>query len=153
MADVITGSSGTASLSQQIGVKSNPKRKDMKSARKTKRKKAVKITKPRIARPEKDPRVAGWKRRGIELTPEAYDDMLNAQGGLCAVCKRPPGVKRLAPDHDHSTGLVRGLLCWFDNRHVIGRHRTPERLQAGADYLRRHLEKVAANTATNSAAA
>lgn len=35
------------------------------------------------------------------------------QAGRCAVCGRVPGLAhpRLAEDHDHRTGLVRGWLC------------------------------------------
>src|SRR5665213_2377334 len=51
------------------------------------------------------------------FTTERYDAMLAAQGGFCAICKRPETsiyrgtIKRLAIDHDHQTGRVRGLLC------------------------------------------
>lgn len=41
-----------------------------------------------------------------------YEERLAAQGGVCAICKGESGAKRnLAVDHDHDTGLVRGLLC------------------------------------------
>ena len=41
-----------------------------------------------------------------------YEQMLEAQGGLCAICGQPPGSgRRLDVDHDHQTGTVRGLLC------------------------------------------
>ena len=40
-----------------------------------------------------------------------YDSLLALQGGRCAICRRVPRTKRLAIDHDHKTGLVRGLLC------------------------------------------
>lgn len=106
------------------------------------RKKIRKLT--GVKKAKTDPRIGNWKRRGIEFTPEQYDDLLNEQGGVCAVCKRPPGAKRLAVDHDHSTGRVRGLTCFRCNKFIIGRHRTPDLLQAGADYLRRHLQKYAA---------
>lgn len=35
------------------------------------------------------------------------------QKGLCKICHQPPNGrwKRLAVDHDHLTGKVRGLLC------------------------------------------
>jgi hypothetical protein len=37
--------------------------------------------------------------------------MLESQGGVCAICKAPPGKKWLHVDHSHKTGDVRGLLC------------------------------------------
>lgn len=49
-------------------------------------------------------------RRTYGLTPEGYARLLAYQGGVCAGC----GAKRsyrLNVDHDHKTGLVRGLLC------------------------------------------
>jgi hypothetical protein len=45
------------------------------------------------------------------LTVDAYDAMVLAQKGLCAICARPPGDSRLHVDHCHKTGQVRGLLC------------------------------------------
>src|SRR5216683_6936514 len=45
------------------------------------------------------------------LTLAEYDTLFAAQEGLCAICRRPPGKKSLAVDHEHGTGRVRGLLC------------------------------------------
>ena len=49
------------------------------------------------------------------ITPERYCEMFEAQGGVCAICKRcerrRTSSTRLAVDHDHETGRVRGLLC------------------------------------------
>lgn len=47
------------------------------------------------------------------LTVEQYDAILAHQGGVCYGCHQAEPVKnrRLAVDHDHSTGEVRGLLC------------------------------------------
>jgi hypothetical protein len=39
-----------------------------------------------------------------------YDALLESQGGVCAVCGKPP-KKTLCVDHCHSTGTIRGLLC------------------------------------------
>lgn len=41
-----------------------------------------------------------------------YDAILSWQHGVCHICQRANGAsKRLAVDHDHVTGCVRGLLC------------------------------------------
>lgn len=50
------------------------------------------------------------------LTPEAYAQIEAFQGGVCAACGKPAERVRLAVDHEHSTGRVRGLLCWICNR-------------------------------------
>lgn len=53
------------------------------------------------------------------LRPGEYRLIYDAQGGRCAICPRAIGrTKRLAVDHDHKTGLVRGLLCSVCNRHL-----------------------------------
>jgi hypothetical protein len=46
-----------------------------------------------------------------DLTPEAYEAMLVAQNGRCAMCGALPKRYRLAIDHNHQTGQIRGLLC------------------------------------------
>lgn len=48
-----------------------------------------------------------------------YEEMLARQGGLCAICRKPPTRKRLYIDHCHTTLVVRGLLCQKCN-HAIG---------------------------------
>lgn len=50
-----------------------------------------------------------WTRYGLTL--EDYECMLADQGGACAICGAPPKRNRLHVDHDHKTGVVRGLLC------------------------------------------
>jgi len=49
------------------------------------------------------------KKRGMSV--EDYEAMLLRQGGVCGICRRPPGKRRLGVDHCHKTGHVRGLLC------------------------------------------
>lgn len=57
----------------------------------------------------------------FDITPDEYDQVLAEQHGLCAICGRPPKPgKRLAVDHDHTTGFVRGLLCFMCNKRVLG---------------------------------
>lgn len=50
------------------------------------------------------------------ITSVEYDTILAYQGGVCAICKRPPTGNRLSVDHDHKTGMIRGLICWTCNR-------------------------------------
>ena len=59
-------------------------------------------------------RVYNLKHYGI--TPVEYDNLLKLQGGVCALCRQPPNGRRLAVDHDHKTGKVRGILCIKCNR-------------------------------------
>ena len=48
-----------------------------------------------------------------------YNEMLEAQGGTCAICPTKPTEKqRLAIDHCHETGKVRSLLCHMCNKHL-----------------------------------
>lgn len=46
------------------------------------------------------------------LAPGEYGKLYLFQGQVCAICRRATGGTRaLSVDHDHKTGLVRGLLC------------------------------------------
>lgn len=68
----------------------------------------------------------GARRRRLQddygLTPEEYAALLEAQSGVCAICERPERATRdgepvrLAVDHCHATGVIRGLLCTACNR-------------------------------------
>lgn len=57
----------------------------------------------------------GWRdktlRKKYGITAADYARLFDEQGGVCKVCKKPPtGNRRLAVDHDHATGKVRGLV-------------------------------------------
>lgn len=62
-------------------------------------------------------RVSGWRRFGISLTIEKYDEIYQKQNGCCFFCGRHQSELpiRLAVDHDHRTGRIRGLLCQMCN--------------------------------------
>lgn len=80
------------------------------------------------------------KRFGI--TEEQYEQLLQKQDGRCAVCFRPHSEfrQRLCVDHDHHSGHVRGLLCTYCNRRIVGRHRKDvgsQLLKAAYEYLTR----------------
>lgn len=76
------------------------------------------------------------------LTPEAYDLMLQAQKGVCAICGRPETAvcngspASLSVDHCHASGRVRGLLCIRCNRGL----QAVEWHESAIHYLRNTLE-------------
>lgn len=49
--------------------------------------------------------------RTYRITLAQYEAILELQGGVCALCEKPPKKRNLSVDHDHRTGEVRGLLC------------------------------------------
>lgn len=61
-----------------------------------------------------------YLRANYGLTHEEYEDLLIGQCGVCALCGKPPIGKRLAVDHDHNTGEIRGLLCLNCNKYKLG---------------------------------
>jgi recombination endonuclease VII len=52
-----------------------------------------------------------WLQAKYDITEDEYIRLYNAQDGRCAICGIHPADKLLCVDHDHKTGLVRGLLC------------------------------------------
>ena len=52
-------------------------------------------------------------KRNFGLTLEDYDKMLVVQNSRCAICNVHQSKLeiRLAVDHDHETGRIRGLVC------------------------------------------
>jgi len=83
---------------------------------------------------------------GINL--DDYDRMFEEQNGVCAICKRPETKKhitgatyRLSVDHNHSTSLVRGLLCKRCNI-ILGQLEVDDKgielLQAAIEYVEKY---------------
>jgi hypothetical protein len=68
------------------------------------------------------------------LTVEQRDRMLAQQGGLCAICAKPPA--KPVVDHCHGTGTVRGILCHGCNLKLAGIDQ-PAFLAAALAYLGR----------------
>lgn len=68
---------------------------------------------------------ASWARTGQRfkkygITREVFDEYLDAQEGACAYCGKelPKDESRMAIDHDHVTGLVRGITHLNCNMHI-----------------------------------
>lgn len=84
--------------------------------------------------------------RRYGITEHQYNSMLESQNYVCAICGEPEShiingaTKRLAVDHCHATGKVRGLLCAHCNQ-AIGRLKDdPSLIRKAADYVERHME-------------
>lgn len=61
-----------------------------------------------------------WQlRRLYGISVEEFEALLAQQAGVCRICRktetsvdpRTGTTRKLAVDHDHATGVVRGLLC------------------------------------------
>ena len=82
-------------------------------------------------------RSTGWTR-------EAYEAAFVKQHGQCAVCLctlNSSRYTRLAGDHCHKTGKLRGLLCTQCNTAIGLMKDSPTRLRAAVEYLERHASK------------
>ena len=70
-----------------------------------------------------------------------YDEMLVRQKGGCAICAATLGntrYTRLAVDHCHKSGKVRGLLCSNCNTAIGLMKDSPKRMALAVEYLKRH---------------
>jgi len=87
-------------------------------------------------RAKRDPRGTFYR---FGLTADSYNAILVEQGYGCAICGFTPGEgdKRLAIDHCHTQGHVRGLLCMTCNT-GLGKFRDdPDLLTKAIGYLDR----------------
>ena len=92
-------------------------------------------------------RVYSLKRK-FNLSIEDYNKMLEEQNHTCAICQKPEIVidkragklRELAVDHCHTTGKIRGLLCYNCNRGIGHLQDSVELLQRACSYLRKTKE-------------
>jgi len=54
-----------------------------------------------------------WRYKGIDFTVDEYNSRLEAQDYRCGICHKHQDEFKMGlfVDHDHTTGVVRGLLC------------------------------------------
>lgn len=68
------------------------------------------------------------------LTEDQFEEMSTAQDGACQICGTVP--EQLVVDHDHVTGVVRGLLCRPCNAALGIFKDDPDLLRKAIEYLR-----------------
>lgn len=83
------------------------------------------------------------KTYGISI--DNYNEMLRAQNSVCAVCAEPSTIMRkdgrihgLCVDHNHKTGMIRGLLCHTCNTLLGHIESNPKRVKLLESYLESH---------------
>lgn len=88
-------------------------------------------------------RVAERRFTAYGMTSAEYASMLADQGGRCAICgatetaqdRHSGKVQPLVIDHDHSSGLVRGLLCTRCNKGLGHFGDDPETMRSAITYV------------------
>lgn len=77
------------------------------------------------------------QKQGI-VDAHLADEVLALQGGVCAICGDSSGGGQYGAwnaDHDHETGLLRGMLCDRHNRGLGYFNNNPELLLEAVYYL------------------
>ena len=71
-----------------------------------------------------------WYKSKFNITLDDYDRMFEEQKGVCAICGQPQkSSRRLAVDHNHITGKIRGLLCTVCNTDLGWYERQKENIE------------------------
>jgi hypothetical protein len=102
--------------------------------------------------------VQTYKKYGLIV--EEVQSMMQAQEGLCAICKKDLfgdeekfKSREIQIDHDHSCcgtnkgceNCVRGILCGECNRGLSRFNDDADRLRAAADYLDKYAQRASTN--------
>lgn len=92
---------------------------------------------------EKKERSWSFLMKKFGMTKEKYEEILESQGGVCAICGSPDTktlmTNYLFVDHCHTTGKVRGLLCNNCNFSIGGFNDDISLLKAAIEYLQKHI--------------
>ncbi|MEU4346463.1 endonuclease VII domain-containing protein [Streptomyces sp. NPDC023838] len=75
---------------------------------------------------------AGHLKRQYRITEDDRDQMIADQMGLCVICLSAPAVH---VDHCHTTGRVRGVLCFNCNSAIGKLGDDPDTVRRAAAYL------------------
>ncbi len=104
-------------------------------AAKNKDKSAAKYAKTKAERPDLILKWSLWSK--YKITDADFARMAKEQGHGCAICGGQPTKGRLAVDHCHESGTVRGLLCERCNMALGLLDDDTDRMRKAADYVER----------------
>ena len=79
-------------------------------------------------------------KRKYGIDEKEYDRLLLLQSGCCAICNKPTSSykRKLAVDHDHLNGRIRGLLCVKCNGGLGCFEENPLLFDKAKEYLQTH---------------
>lgn len=81
-------------------------------------------------------------KRNYGINLEQWNAMFDSQGMCCAICQGTDHRGRgWCTDHDHSTGVVREILCQSCNSMIGYSRETTGILASGIKYLEKHKAK------------
>ena len=108
--------------------------------------------KVRMERYNNNPDRDRWRqlKRRFNLESHEYNELLIKQEGKCAICKQPESsidtrnniCRKLAVDHCHKTGKIRGLLCMRCNLSISMFDKNPELIATTYNYLTLYKERI-----------
>jgi hypothetical protein len=93
---------------------------------------------------------AGWKKKGIKTKEGAYFTLIDFKkaveqyGSKCQICGSDGSKhkKGLVVDHDHITGIYRGILCAFCNTAIGYLKDDPKIMKKAINYINKKLWKT-----------
>jgi hypothetical protein len=85
-----------------------------------------------------------WRKRNENKKPftdKDFDRWYQVQYGKCAICGKDESSfkRKLAVDHNHKTGIVRGLLCFKCNKGLGHFDEKPELFLKIIKYLQENM--------------
>lgn len=89
-------------------------------------------------------------KKAYGITLEQYNEFSDFCSNVCGICDKPcPSGRKLAVDHEHSTGIIRGLLCINCNKGIGNFKDSVELMEAAIHYLKSYKEAVEESRAVN----
>lgn len=82
------------------------------------------------------------------LTQEEYESLVKMQNAKCAICGKDKS-EPLNVDHDHTTLIIRGLLCRECNRAIGFFGDDPKNLIKASEYLKRNQSTILSDYVKN----
>jgi len=85
-----------------------------------------------------------WKSTGKNITVGEFTKLMEEQDNKCAICGKDLAWrdKNTHVDHDHNSGLIRGILCNSCNRGIGAFQDSYELLDSAAAYLLRFKDPI-----------